>query len=170
MDTNEFVPLDPAIYETRESAIEDGIMGFLDFSGRGRSINVTGYDIDAIFDATFTYSPGLGYVETATVDEFWAAVKASTRTYEHVARELVTEWAEWDGDTPIASVTLQINSDNLWEVHDGGNARTFELSDAANALRSYAEFVEEGIDDQDDATQAEWLAESAQARSDADAL
>ena len=36
------------------------------------------HDVDAIFDATFTYE-GTGFVQTASVEEFWAAVEANAR-------------------------------------------------------------------------------------------
>lgn len=36
------------------------------------------HDVDAIFNATFAYE-GAGFVQTATVEEFWAAVEANAR-------------------------------------------------------------------------------------------
>ena len=58
-------------YTTKQDAIEQAILPALgEFAAD--------HDVDAIFNATFAYE-GAGFVQTATVDEFWAAVEASAR-------------------------------------------------------------------------------------------
>ena len=58
-------------YTTKQDAIEQAILPALgEFAAD--------HDVDAIFNATSAYE-GAGFVQTATVDEFWAAVEANAR-------------------------------------------------------------------------------------------
>ena len=55
------------LYSSKNEAIDQAITPALD--------TPAGYDLDAIFDATFSYDKSKrGFVKTATVEEFWAAV------------------------------------------------------------------------------------------------
>ena len=58
-------------YTTKTDAINYAILPALgDFAGE--------HDAEAIFEATFTYDAEAGgFVQTATTDEFWAAVEAA---------------------------------------------------------------------------------------------
>ncbi len=58
-------------YTTKQDAIEQAILPAL-------GEYADDHNIDAIFDATFAYE-GAGFVQTATVDEFWVAVEANAR-------------------------------------------------------------------------------------------
>ena len=62
----------PATFESRRDAIDQAITPALD--------NPAAYDLDGIFDAAFTYDPARRvFVQTVTVDEFWAAVANNAR-------------------------------------------------------------------------------------------
>ena len=83
-----------------------------------------------------------------------------------IARELVTDWA---GDTPLDGFTLTRNDDDTaWTVSDGRDAA--EVEDDAEALRTYAEFIDTFADDQEPSTRAVWQAEIDRARADAESL
>ena len=81
-----------------------------------------------------------------------------------VARSLPTSFA---GDTPVAGFTLT-EVEGGWEVNDGRDATVCDTP--AEALRTYAEFIETFIDDQGEATRTVWQVEIDRARADAEAV
>lgn len=90
-----------------------------------------------------------------------------------VTRNLVTDFAgdtlvNYRGDDIASGFTLN-KTDEGFEVSDG--TTTEVITDAAEALRAYAEFIWTFADDvEDEATKAAWLGEIAKARKDAEAL
>lgn len=103
------------IFTTRQDAIDHAIAPALD--------KVTDFDLDAIFEATFTYDAARqGFVQTADEDEFWAAVQAAAVQHRLVWGEVeqtVVGDDDWSSATDSATLRLECRSDDGdWEVVD----------------------------------------------------
>lgn len=90
------------------------------------------------------------------VCESWAPVVVE------VARTLVTSSV---GGTPLTGFTLEAVPGGGWLVRDGRDAA--EVDTAADALRTYADFITTFLEDQDETTAALWALEVERARRDA---
>lgn len=83
-----------------------------------------------------------------------------------IARTLVTQSI---GNTPLSGFTLDME-DGEWVVSDGATTETFEVGAEADALRTYADFIDTFIGDDPDRDYADWIAARDEARADAEAL
>lgn len=104
------------IFTTRQDAIDHAIAPALD--------KVADFDLDAIFEATFTYDAARqGFVQTADEDEFWAAVQAAAVQHRLVWGEVeqtVGDDDDWSSATDSATLRLErrTGDEGEWEVID----------------------------------------------------